>query len=279
MKKILYPILVVIAFLVMQCLAGIAVVVIAIIQRPELLANLKQTNDTGALMAAVGENAMGWAITISGIMTIAIIALLKMIDWKTVLDFKMIDWKSGTLAILGAVLSIFFLDIYEEILDLPNDMEDVFVSMSNSLIGALSIGIAGPIIEEFIFREGILGYMLRSGINKWAAITASALVFGIIHLNPAQIPFAAGMGIILGIIYYKTGNIVIPCILHILNNSVSVWMMYSMEDAGKDFSLIEWMGGSTSAISSSILIGILGFTFLRLFWQQYKKSITYETVS
>ena len=175
-------------------------------------------------------------------------------------------------------MCVFVTDVLGEVLDLPNMMEDQFIEMSNTVIGALAIGVVGPIIEEFIFREGILGYMLRGGMNKWVAISASALAFGIIHLNPAQVPFAAAVGFVMGIIYYKTGNIVVTSILHILNNCVSVWMSFSMGEAIKDFSLIEWMGGTVSAIIITIPMLALGVLLLWYFWKREKGEHFVEVV-
>ncbi len=268
MKKIIYPILAVVAFLVMQTLAGIGLVVFFLVLQPELMKTIR----TGGLENILNTQPaiISLAIDLSGIATIAIIGLLGMINWKQVLNVKSIEWKWGTVSIVAAILGIFVLDIMEEMIDLPNLMEDQFIAMSRSWLGILSIGVAGPIIEEFIFREGILGYMLRNGMNRWVAITASALLFGIIHMNPAQIPFAAAMGFIFSIIYYKTGNIVIPSILHILNNSIVVLMMYIMGDAAKDVSFTEGLGGYPIVIVHLIVYLTICTTLFQKFWKNYQ---------
>ena len=278
MKKVLYPILAVIVFIIMQAVAGVAIFVAAAVMNPEKFSTIARSGDREALTEMMDANALSWAIIISGIITIGIIALLKMIKWEQVLDFKMIHWKDSAIALVGAAMCVFVTDVLGEVLDLPNMMEDQFIEMSNTVIGALAIGVVGPIIEEFIFREGILGYMLRGGMNKWVAISASALAFGIIHLNPAQVPFAAAVGFVMGIIYYKTGNIVVTSILHILNNCVSVWMSFSMGEAIKDFSLIEWMGGTVSAIIITIPMLALGVLLLWYFWKREKGEHFVEVV-
>jgi hypothetical protein len=280
MKKVLFPILAVIIFLVMQAIAGIIIVVIKLVQDPGIIQLKRNGGSVNEIIDRIMTgDVLGCAVIMSGILTIAAITLMNMIEWHTAFNVKMIDWKSGLWAILGAVLAIFQFDIYEDMLQLPNDMEDLFISMSHTLVGALSISLVGPIIEELIFREGILGYMLRHGVNKWGAITASALVFGLIHLNPAQIPFAAAMGFVLGLIYYKTGNIVIPCILHILNNSIFTLMTYLMGDAAKDYSMTESLGGPVYAVLIAIAVGTISFVILRFYWQSSKQNINYETVS
>ncbi len=246
MKKALYPFVAVAVFIVMQIVAGIAM---------------------GIAEMVMGSAAVAWVISICELCTIAIIAMLRMIDWKTVLNFKMIGWKTYALAIMGTMPSIFVLNMGVEVLDLTNSIEDLFISMSQSMIGVLSIAVIGPIVEEFIFRESILSNMLRGGMNKWKAITVSALIFGIIHINPAQVFFAAGMGFIFGIIYYKTGNIVITSILHILSNGIAVWQMRSMGEAIKDFSMVEWLGGPVTAICIAILCTAVCIYLLMLLWK------------
>ena len=271
MKKVLYPILAVIVFMVMQVVAGIAMIIFAIVKNPTLIDSIKHgTNPETLINEIMAGDSLGWALILSGILTVLIIAALKMIDWKTVFNVKIIDWKISMIGIIGALIGIFYTDVVSEFFDLPNDMEDVFLNMSNTLMGALAIGVIGPVVEELIFREAILGYMLKSDVNKWVAIIASALVFGIIHANLAQIPFAIVIGIIFGIIYYKTGNIVITSILHIVNNSFAVWTMYSMGEDAKDVSLTEWLGGTGIAVGILIPLSVVCFWMLRYFWLSYK---------
>lgn len=273
MKKILYPVLVVIVFLVMQVLGGVGMIIIAIFKNPSIIESLRNRVDPNTLINQVmASDALAWALILSGLGSVLILTALRMIEWKTVLNVKMIDWKIGMIGIVGALLGIFYTDCFSEFFELRDDMGDIFNSMSNTLVGALAIGVTGPIIEEFIFREALLGFMLRNNWNKWVAISVSAVVFGLIHANPAQIPFAVVVGFIFGLIYYKTGNIVIPSILHIINNSSAVWMMYSMGDEAKDASLQEWLGGRGITIGVIIPLGVVCFWLLRLFWIKYPQN-------
>ena len=303
MKKLLYPILAVVVFLGMQTVGGIIMVGMVFIKNPDVFKHLAKTRDPNIMMNYIMTgDALAWTLiltdiasvifvaglgidlirldpdaasqtaeTLGGlriIMTIPsviILAAMHMIKWKTVFDVKSINWKLGLLAIVGALLGIVYTDILSEFMKLPDEMGDIFSGLATSVVGALSIGVIGPIVEEFIFREALLGFMLRNDWNKWVAITTSALVFGIIHGNLAQIPFAVVVGFIFGLIYYKTGNIVITSILHIINNSFAVWLMYSMGEKAKDASLTEWLGGSAISIGIGIVVGILSFVLLKQF--------------
>lgn len=271
MKKVLYPILAVIVFVVMQAFGSVAMALITFIKNPKVFMELARSgNQTAFMYYIMSGDSLPWTLILSGIGTVIIIAALKLIDWKYVLNFKMIDWKVSIFAFVGAILLIFYTDILTEFLNLPNELEKVFTDMSLTVAGALSIGVIGPIVEEFVFREAILGYMLKGGVNKWVAISASALVFGLIHANPAQIPFATIIGFIFGIIYYKTGNIVIPCILHILNNSTAVVMMMVMGEEANDVKLSDFLGGPAMASGICIPIIVIGIHWLRVFWKKYQ---------
>ena len=271
MKKVLYPILAIIVFVVMQVFGALAMVAISFIKNPDVFMTIARAGNQEAFISyAMMGDTFAWALTIADIGMVVILAALQMIDWKYAVNFKMIDWKTAIFAIVGAVCLIFYSDILTEWLELPDDMSKIFAGMSLTVVGALSIGVIGPIVEEFVFREALLGSMLKGGMNKWVAITASALVFGIIHWNPAQIPFATVIGFIFGIIYYKTGNIVIPSILHIVNNSTAVVIMVMMGEEAENASMAEWIGGPVMAMGICAPIIIIGITWLRVFYKKYK---------
>jgi hypothetical protein len=269
MKKVLYPILAVIVFFTIQVIAGVGMAVITIAKNPSMFKTIAQSGDINAITNnMLTGDTLPWTLILSGIATVGVIAALNMIHWKSVLNVKMIDWKICWLAILGSVMVIFYTDLLSEFMEFPDEMGKIFNSMACSVVGALSIGIIGPIVEEFIFREAILGWMLRGGVNKWVAITASAIVFGLIHANPAQIPFATVIGFIFGIIYYKTGNIVITSILHILNNSTAVLLMVLQGEEAEDTKLGDLLGGPVMSLAICIPLLAVGVNCLRVFWKE-----------
>lgn len=267
MKRVAYPIIPVIVFLTMQAIAG--AVILLTDGEAEGFRNEQGITNSSIFLGS---------ILVSGIATVGIIAMLKMIEWREVLNIQAIRWKTGWLAVIAALLGIYSLNIAAEMLALPDLMENTFINMASTPLGWLTIGIAGPIVEEFVFRESVLGYMLRHQVKPWTAIILSAFIFGIIHLNPAQIPFAIGIGLVLGVIYYKTGNIVLTSTIHIVNNSAAVWQMYVMGTEMKEFSLIETMGGIivSSTIMAASMTGCIWLLFY--FWKNYKTKINYETI-
>ena len=75
--------------------------------------------------------------------------------------------------------------------------------------------------EEFLFRGAILTNCLPFGRSN--AILISALLFGLMHQNAEQILYAFGAGILLGVVYKRTGSIWNCVFLHMINNALSTF--------------------------------------------------------
>ena len=90
-----------------------------------------------------------------------------------------------------------------------------------SFLGAVVVAVIGaPLIEEIVFR-GIVFRSLRRVSPAWVAILASSVLFGLYHMNPVQIVYATLMGLVAGIIYEKSNNLLFPILVHVANNLVA----------------------------------------------------------
>jgi len=160
------------------------------------------------------------------------------------------------MALVAAFSGAFAGDLLVEITHMPNFIEDTMMEqLAYSFWGILTVAIVGPIAEELVFREGVCGYLARNGAKPGKAVWVSAVLFGIVHMNPAQVVVAMIIGFILGVIYIKTGNVVLTTIIHILNNSIAIIQMNVMGDKADEFSMVEWIGGNTIAIIC-IVVGL-----------------------
>lgn len=81
----------------------------------------------------------------------------------------------------------------------------------------LYVAILGPVAEELLCR-GLVLRILRP-VGKQMAVFGSALLFGLLHGNVIQIPFAFLIGIVLGYVTVEY-SIVWAIVLHIFNNLV-----------------------------------------------------------
>ena len=92
------------------------------------------------------------------------------------------------------------------------------------LLTFISTAIVPALVEEFACRGIVLGLLKKHG--EGFAIITSSIVFGIMHGNFEQIPFAVMVGLILGYIYVKTNSIWVSVAVHGVNNAVSVIFSY-----------------------------------------------------
>lgn len=99
-----------------------------------------------------------------------------------------------------------------------------------ALIGG--IGIAAPFCEEFVFR-GVLqqGLMSRSSDAR-KAIAWTAVIFSAAHLDPVGFAARLELGILFGILFWKTGTIWPSAMAHAANNLVSTAIYFAFNDAG-----------------------------------------------
>lgn len=78
--------------------------------------------------------------------------------------------------------------------------------------------IAAPIFEEFLFRGFLLPSLTRY-TSVWGAIFTSALLFAAAHLSLSEILPLTALGIVLGVVYTRTRNLLASMFLHSLWNS------------------------------------------------------------
>lgn len=108
----------------------------------------------------------------------------------------------------------------ENFMNLPDYMELDFADLAHNPIGILVLCIIAPIAEEYLIRGLMMRKMLRWNISPWYAIIASSIMFGLIHLNPAQIPGPIILGIVMAWMCYRTKSLIPGIIIHITNNTL-----------------------------------------------------------
>lgn len=91
------------------------------------------------------------------------------------------------------------------------------------LLNIFLMAVLPAFVEEFAFRGIIFGGMRNSGIRK--AAIASAVIFGLFHMNINQMAYATVMGLIFILIREGTGSIFSSMIVHFVFNANSVIMV------------------------------------------------------
>ena len=134
------------------------------------------------------------------------------------------------------------------------------------LLTVVHTAILPALLEELTFR-GFLMQPLRK-YGDWFAILTSALIFGLVHGNMTQAPFAILAGVALGYVNVVSGSMWTSILLHFLNNLISVLYTFALTSAGESatvpLSLLVTYG--TIAVGIAAFIGYIfsNRNFMRL---------------
>lgn len=91
----------------------------------------------------------------------------------------------------------------------------------------LLVGIIGPIFEEFLFR-GVLYTSLRRHLPAPASIFLISFLFAFIHFDPNVMTGLFILGMVMNILYEKTGSLIPAIVTHCLWNSVTFFLYISL---------------------------------------------------
>lgn len=138
--------------------------------------------------------------------------------------FKSISFRPLLFSTLLVFTSMFALNIFVQWFNLNDNLADQFDGLVHNVVGAFTVSVLAPLLEEAMFRGAMQGYMMRR-FNPWVGIVVAALVFGLFHMNPVQIMYATLLGIVFGWIYYRTRSLMSVIVGHVLNNSMATAVM------------------------------------------------------
>lgn len=214
----------------------------------------------GVWMLVMGKdqvmNATGMIITMAlfSVLTMAVFLLAKWSvvsrHWVRTRPWFVLFW--CVLAALGALVPSVWLQ--EHMPELPNLVEGEFDMIMKDRWGYLVVGLLAPLAEEMVFRGAILRSLLQWRSNPWVGIVISALLFAVIHMNPAQMPHAFLIGLLLGWMYWRTDSIVPGVVYHWVNNTVA-YVLYNLYP-NPDLTLVELFGSEQRVLMA------LGFSLL-----------------
>ena len=159
------------------------------------------------------------------------------------------------LAALGFIIPSVWLQ--EQLPKLPNLVEDNLSMITKHPAGYIAIGLIAPLAEEIVFRGAILKTLLQGFRGKWVAIIISAIIFSIGHFNPAQMPHAFIVGLLLGWMYSRTGSIALGVVYHWVNNTIAFIVCYIMPDP--DIPLIVVFNGSETRVLTAVISSLCIF--------------------
>lgn len=150
-----------------------------------------------------------------------------------------------------------------------NKQVEVLTLMKNSkdyILSMLIIALLPALFEETIFRGGLQNILTRWTKIPLLAIIITSIIFSAVHFSFYGFLSRAALGIVLGLIYYHSGNIWLNILAHIFNNGAAVTYMYLQTvKTGKppaadiENTMPLWSG----AVALIILVGLI-YVFIRI---------------
>lgn len=109
----------------------------------------------------------------------------------------------------------------QELVETAKNTQDV------ALLIAIAVGavVFAPIAEEVIFR-GYLYPVVKHFTEPWFAALFTGSLFGVIHFNVLGLPVLAVMGVVLVVLYERTGSIWVPIACHAAFNGATVFLLF-----------------------------------------------------
>lgn len=95
----------------------------------------------------------------------------------------------------------------------------------------LTAGVLAPILEECVFR-GFLLPSLSARMPMPAAIAVSSAAFALCHANLRDLPALFTIGVILGVAYARSRNLMTTIVIHGTWNSATLAILYVLLRSG-----------------------------------------------
>ena len=216
----------------------------------------------------------GLIISQLGLLATAIIAcLINKTPLKEVFPIKKITVRDlfGSLLMWAGGVSFGIMSIYLSGLLTPKMSEQVsnglsgLITSSSVLVIFIGTVILPPICEEAICRGAILSN-LRSIKKDWVIVLIMGLFFGIMHMSPLRFLNTAVLGGMLSYLMVKKNNILLPMLLHFMNNFASVTIGYlgnnAADTAKATEDIMNWDG--LTLFGSYMFLGFAAPIFLVL---------------
>lgn len=195
---------------------------ISLLNDPRLNERMADLVMNGDLVAEVAI----WSGVICSLLILLAVRLWKRGPWSRFLGLCWPNWKQvllwlGVFLLLGLVIE----GLAHWVPAFHTDFMAQVIGSTTHLIGLiLGVGIIAPVFEELLLR-GLLFGSLRHILDEHRTVALTAGVFALMHMqyDPAIMLLILPMGVVLGYARSRSGSVLVPILLHILNNLVTVF--------------------------------------------------------
>jgi membrane protease YdiL (CAAX protease family) len=124
------------------------------------------------------------------------------------------------IAVGAALMAVMYVSRKSGVIPIQAPLMDSRKSVTVTALSGIFVGLAGPIVEEIVFRGMLFRWLLRR-VHVGIAVVMSALIFGVIHFNGSFVPVygATLCGLAFAIQFHLQRTLWGPIIAHITINS------------------------------------------------------------
>jgi membrane protease YdiL (CAAX protease family) len=133
-----------------------------------------------------------------------------------------------------------------------------FKTPTDYIVALFIIALMPAIVEEVFFRGAMQSIFMRWFKIPWLVIFITGLIFSAIHFSWYGFIPRVALGMVLGYIFYYTGNLWYSIIAHFFNNALMVTILYWQYTKDKKIDMevgdsAPWWAG---LISAAVLAGL-----------------------
>ncbi len=212
-----------------------------------------------------GENSDSPAVVSLVVATIYTIILLYIFIARQWCPRPLFQWRHVKGVVYVAILALvvaFILPLMfveEHTSFLPNLVEAEFDTLLNSPWGYIIICLLAPVLEEVVFRGAVLQVLSERLSSPILTIVLSALIFSVLHFNPAQMPSTFLIGLLLAWLFMRTNSIVPGILYHWVHNSVVFLISQQIPEEYMDKPLSHFFDNGTLTVLLLVSLACMGF--------------------
>ena len=201
-------------------------------------------------------------IIIAGVLTLLVLWLFFVIRRKKFTveaGLKPFDKRFWPSVLIGSVGLCLLVNFGMQLLPIPEDVLMEYAEASKGLMEGpfvlllVANAVMAPVVEEILFRGMAFG-RLRKAMPVWVALVLSSVFFGLMHGQILWICYTTLVGLILGIVAWKTDSTLAPMFMHFAFNLFGTCIGYFVEEVtGMTCLILTIVGALCLAVTMGLL--------------------------
>ena len=126
-------------------------------------------------------------------------------------------------------------NLTSQVFPIPEEFRESIISLLRAetayewIVRILGLAVGAAVAEEILFRGFIQKSLERSSLGRAGAILLTSFLFAVMHVMPQGLASYMLAGVVLGITAIATDSILIPILIHTVNNASAIMLLNMSE--------------------------------------------------